>query len=362
MAVDVDFSLALNDRTGKLFLGRDIIAALGERVGQVRYGRWRRFPRTDFMRRVAGRLTHDETRARVFRSRPAALLPRTRDRHSTLHLDPLSVVRHRLEQRDVVLCHDVGPVSHPPYFAPGVEELYLRAFAEMRDAKPHMVFVSKTSQAEFHARYGTDFPSSTVIYIPTRPGMAAGEDRKPQSVDGPFLLTVGSIGDRKNQVRSIEAFAQSGLAEEGWRYVLIGGREPGADKVLELAARTPGVVMPGYADDAELRWLYRHAKGFVLMSLLEGFGMPVIEAANFGLPCLVSESGILTEIGGPAMLKADPLDPASIAKGMRNLAAMSDAERSERNDRTAEHLRLFEREPILDQWRGLIDRIAETER
>lgn len=358
MAVDIDFSLALNDRTGKLFLGRDIIAALGERVGQVRYGRWRRFPHSNFMRRVAGRVTHDETRARVFRPGSASLLPKARARHATLHLDPLSVVRHRLEARDIVLCHDVGPVSHPHYFAPGVEQFYHRAYAETRAAKPHMVFVSKTSQREFHARYGTDFPSSTVIYIPTRPGMDAGEERQPQGIDGPFLLTVGSIGDRKNQRRCIEAFAESGLADEGWSYVLIGGRESGAEAAVDLGARTPGVVMPGYADDAELRWLYRHSGGFVLMSLLEGFGMPVIEAAGYGLPCLVSESGILTEIGGPAMLKTNPLDPTSVAAGMRELAGMTEARRAQCIAQTAEHLRKFEREPILDQWRDLVDRIA----
>jgi glycosyltransferase involved in cell wall biosynthesis len=358
MPIDIDFSLALNDRTGKLFLGRDIIAALGDQVANVRYGRFSRFPRTDILRRVAGRLTHDETRARVFSEKAAALIPRTRERHCTLHLDPLSVVRHRLEPRDIVLCHDVGPISHPPYFAPGVEQFYRLAYGETRAAKPHMVFVSQTSQREFHALYGDDFPSSTVIYIPTRPGMDTGEERQPKGIEGPFLLTVGNIGDRKNQRRSIEAFAQSGLADEGWRYVVIGGKEPGAEGALKAAERTPGVILPGYCDDAELRWLYRNASGFVLMSLLEGFGMPVIEAAGYGLPCLVSQSGILTEIGGPATLQADPLDTGSIAAGMQQLANMSPAERVERLTQTKEHLQLFERETILDQWRDLVARIA----
>lgn len=358
MPIDIDFSLALNDRTGKLFLGRDIIAALGDQVVNVRYGRLSRFPRHDILRRVAGRLTHDETRVRVFRRKAAALLPRTRERHPTLHLDPLSVVRHRLEARDIVLCHDVGPISHPPYFAPGVDRFYSLAYGEMREAKPHMVFVSQTSQREFHALYGTDFSSSTVIYIPTRSGMEKGEERKPAHINGPFLLTVGNIGDRKNQRRCIEAFAQSGLAEKGWHYVVIGGREPGAESALKVGESTPGVILPGYCDDAELRWLYRHASGFVLMSLLEGFGMPVIEAAGYGLPCLVSESGILTEIGGPATLQADPLDTVSIAAGMQQLANMSPAERSDRLARTKEHLQLFERETILEQWRDLVARVA----
>lgn len=358
MPVDVDFSLALNDRTGKLFLGRDIIATLGERVASVRYGRLNGFPHIDFLRRVAGRLTHEETKARVFHPGLVSPLPKIRTRHSTLHLDPLSIPRHRLEARDIVLCHDVGPMTHPAYFAPTVDQLYGCAYGRVRAARPHMVFDSRATQAEFHALYGTDYPSSTVIYVPIRPGVRDGEERRPEGIEQPFLLTVGSIGDRKNQARCIEAFAHSGLAGEGWRYVLIGGREPGAQAALDLGTRTPGVVMPGYAGDAELRWLYRHAGGFVLMSLLEGFGMPVIEAAEHGLACLVSETGILAEIGGPAMLRADPLDPASIAQGMRHLAEMPASERADRVARTTAHARLFEREPILRQWRDLIDRVA----
>lgn len=358
MSIDIDFSLALNDRTGKLFLGKDIISTLGSRVSRVRYGRFHEFPRHDLMRRVVGRLTHKETLARVYRHRAASLLPVIRNPRATLHLDPLSVVRHRLEARDIVLCHDVGPITHPQYFAPGVEEMYFRAYDQIQRIKPHMVFVSKTSQQEFHRLYGDDFASSSVIYIPTRLGVKEGEGRRVEGVNAPFFLTVGSVGNRKNQRRSIEAFAASRLAEQGWQYVIVGGREPGADAAIELAKQTPGVVMPGYTTDDELRWLYRNAAGFVLMSLLEGFGMPVIEAIEYDLPCLVSSSSILTEIGGEAMLGADPLDVESIVAGMNALANMSDDQRALRNAQARAHLLTFAREPILASWRALIEKIG----
>lgn len=358
MQVDVDFSLALNDRTGKLFLGRDIMTALGGRVGVVHYGRLRACPANNFIRRLAGRLTHEETLARVFRPALLAPLPAVRDPHPTLHLDPLSVVRHRLERQDIVLCHDVGPVTHPQYYAPNVDRLYAHAYGLIQQARPHMVFVSQTSQQEFHRLYGEDYASSQVIYIPTRPGVQAGPERQPAGIAAPFLLTVGSVGDRKNQVRCIEAFAASGLASKGWRYVLIGGDEPGAEAARQLAERTPGVMAPGYATDAELRWLYRHAAGFVLMSLMEGFGMPVIEATEYGLPCLVSASSILTEIGGATMLQADPLDPASIAAGMQAIAGMSAEERALRHAGAAEHMKNFAQAAIFERWRTLIGSVA----
>ena len=358
MSIDVDFSLALNDRTGKLFLGKDIISSLGNRITKVRYGRFHGFPNSDFMRRVVGRLTHKETIARVYRPRFVSFLPAIRNPRPTLHLDPLSVVRHRLEARDIVLCHDVGPITHPQYFAPGVDELYIRAYDQIRRMKPHMVFVSKTSQREFHRLYGEDYASSNVIYIPTRLGIKEGEGRRVVGVESPYILTVGSIGDRKNQARCIEAFSASRLSEKGWRYVIVGGREPGADTAIQLAKQTPGIVMPGYITDDELRWLYRNASGFVLMSLLEGFGMPVIEAIEHDLPCLVSGSSILTEVGGEAMLDADPLDLESIASGMRSLAEMSDEERIRRISQARAHLLNFSREPILASWRELIERIG----
>jgi glycosyltransferase involved in cell wall biosynthesis len=358
MSIDVDFSLALNERTGKLFLGKDIISSLGHRIIKVRYGRFHGFPLNSFMRRVVGRLTHKETIARVYRPRFVSFLPAIRNPRPTLHLDPLSVVRHRLEARDIVLCHDVGPITHPQYFAPGVDELYIRAYDQIRRMKPHMVFVSKTSQQEFHGLYGKDYASSNVIYIPTRLGIKEGEGRPVDGVQSPFVLTVGSIGERKNQARCIEAFSASRLAEKGWRYVIVGGREPGADIASQLAKQTPGVVMPGYTTDDELRWLYRNASGFVLMSLLEGFGMPVIEAIEHDLPCLVSSSSILTEIGGEAMLDADPLDLESIASGMRSLAEMSDEERIRRISQARAHLLNFAREPILASWRELVERIG----
>ncbi|WP_371348957.1 glycosyltransferase [Ancylobacter sp. IITR112] len=362
MPVDVDFSLALNDRTGKLFLGREIIAGLGERVASVRYGRLAGFPGSEFGRRLAGRLTHWETTARVFLPGLAASLPRLRTVHPTLHLDPLSVTRHRLEARDIVLCHDVGPITHARYFAPRVDALYAHSYAAIRAAKPHMVFVSRTSQQAFHALYGEDYPSSTVIYIPVRRQVAEAPESRPAGIGAHFLLTVGSLGRRKNQARCIEAFARSGLAGQGWQYVLIGGNEPGAEDAIDLGNRTPGVVLSGYTSEAELRWLYRHAGGFVLMSLLEGFGMPVIEAAEHGLPCLVTANSVFLEVGGPSMLHADATDVAAIAQGMRALALMPASERAARVAGSRAHLAAFERSRVLGQWCQLIDRHAGAAR
>ena len=86
--------------------------------------------------------------------------------------------------------------------------------------------------------------------------------------------------------------------------------------------------------------------------------MPVIEAIEHDLPCLVSRASILTEVGGDAMLCADPLARESIAYGMRTLAEISGEERVRRISQAREHLQIFAREPILASWRELVEKVG----
>ena len=151
-----------------------------------------------------------------------------------------------------------------------------------------------------------------------------------RGLDGPFLLTVGSIGDRKNQHRCIRAFERSGLARRGVRYVLCGGQEPGFEAVAELAGQTDGVVLMPYVADAELAWLYAQARGFVLASLLEGFGIPLSEAISHGVVPMVSVDSVLHEVAGDGALLVDPQSEEEIAAAMIRLVELDDAERARR--------------------------------
>lgn len=355
--IDVDFSLALHNRTGKYFLGRDIIDALGQRVDRVIYARGTALPQSAAMRRLLGRVELWERMLRVDRPALARLLPPLRRANRTLHLDPITAISHRIEARDIVLCHDIGPVTHPEFFDARIVRAYRCAYRKIRDAGCHMVFVSDTARRAFHTAFGDGFASATVIPIPTRPQMATAVPRRPGGVPDRYFLTVGSLGARKNQALTIEAFARSGLGAEGVGYVMTGPNEPGAEAVVAAAERVPGVHILGYVADEELVWLYRHAIGFVLMSQLEGFGMPVVEATCHGLPCLVTRGGTLAEIGGPAMLQAAADDPDEIAAGLHALAGMTPADRDRRIAEAARFAQRYDRAPILRAWCDLIDAI-----
>ena len=82
--------------------------------------------------------------------------------------------------------------------------------------------------------------------------------------------------------------------------------------------------MPGWAGeipDSDLGRLVRGARCSVYASLYEGFGLPVLEAMASGTPAVTSRGGALEEVAGGAAVLVDPLDPESIAEGLREAEA-----------------------------------------
>jgi glycosyltransferase involved in cell wall biosynthesis len=341
--VDFEFTLALNNATGKYFLCRDVIEECGDLIDRVWYWRlpMKQLP-TRTMAKVLGRLAVLEISFRL-KSRASTHLPLMHNPRPLLLGDPREVILYELKPRDVVLCHDMGPVTHP--------DLY--------QAKPLLVFVSECSLKTFVTLYGDDY-TSMKLHPALRMGIHSGPEEPIAAAPQRFLLTVGSVGSRKNHVRSLEAFALSGLAELGYHYVICGGPEPGFDAVVESAGKIPAVVLPGYVSDNELRWLYAHASGFVLPSLLEGFGLPAAEAIARDLLPLVSRGGALHEVAGDSAILVDPLNANEIAVGMRRHALMGEQERQSRPVGLRRSIARFSRESAVEAWRAKLHQALAT--
>lgn len=359
LAVDVDFSFAIHNRTGKYFIGKELLAIDSLPFGRTYYWRMAADAPPDGLRgKVIGRLQHYEILGRSMGV--LGWLPRRSSNRPVLHLDPFTVPSTRLRPHDAVLIHDLGQVTWPHLFPPALSRVYARTFEEIARVGPHLVFVSEGVRAEYMERYQPHAPSSVrVIAPPVRLGVSEGATSAVPGLIEPFLLTVGSIGDRKNQARTIAAYARSGLAERGVHYVLCGGPEPGYEAVRDIASRTPGVHLLSYVTDAQLRWLYANASGFVLFSLLEGFGMPIVEAVKQGLVPLVSQGGVLEEVAGDGAVVADPIDEPEMAVAMARLAGMSGEERLNRLRRLESSMKRFGLPEFREGWRTLIlDMIA----
>ena len=241
-----------------------------------------------------------------------------------------------------MLVHDLSPVTTPAWHKPNVARLYERAFARIAMTGPQLVSVSDNSAQTYHANYG--YPRRPIRIIPLFVPDHVHPGSGPLSSPRPYLLFVGSLEARKNVLGAIEAFRLSGLAEQGYDLLIVGGHGHQAELALRAGGATPGVIFHGFVDDAEIAGVYEGAVGFVYPSYLEGFGVPLLEALMHGLPAVASVTGACPEVGGDLVAYCDPDDHVGLAGELRRIAAMSGADRgafAERaRRRVAEHFSL----------------------
>lgn len=137
---------------------------------------------------------------------------------------------------------------------------------------------------------------------------------------GGYWLCLASPNPNKNLARLVRAHAR--LDGAHGPLVVAGIANP---RVFAPLDAPPEAVVGLHApDDGEVKALMQHARALVVPSLVEGFGLPALEAMRLGCPVVASRAGALPEVLGDAAVWVDPLDEADIAAG---LAATLDAAR-----------------------------------
>jgi glycosyltransferase involved in cell wall biosynthesis len=236
----------------------------------------------------------------------------------------LPLIRPRVS---LVTIHDLGYL-HFPGAHPRLQRLYLDLSTRwsVRMAT-HVIAVSEATKADLVSYYRTPPDKITVAYhgydetlAPVR-GPARIEAAKARyAIAGDYFLYLGTLQPRKNLARVIDAFAsvESDAAlvlagKRGWLY------DDLFDRVRRLGLENR-VLFPGYIHDEDKAALLSGALAFVLPSLYEGFGLPVLEAQACGCPVITSTTSSLPEVAGRAALLADPQDSAAITAAMQRVA------------------------------------------
>ncbi len=163
--------------------------------------------------------------------------------------------------------------------------------------------------------------------------------------DKKYILFVGSIQPRKNIVRLIEAFEilKSRRDEALPRLYIAGAKGWMADEIYKKAKESKfsdDIIFKGSVSDDELADLYKNAAIFVLPSLYEGFGLPILEAMSYGIPCVISDNSSLSEIAGDSALLVDAYNPNDIAEKM-NVLLNNEELRKELSEKGIENARRF---------------------
>jgi glycosyltransferase involved in cell wall biosynthesis len=136
-----------------------------------------------------------------------------------------------------------------------------------------------------------------------------------------FILFVGTLQPRKNIARLIEAFSRIKNADQEEKFknlqlVIIGKKGWQYEEILAAPEKydvTESVRFLENVPDVDLDVFYQHALCYVLPSLYEGFGLPVVEAMQRGCPVITSNISSLPEAGGDAAIYVNPEDVDDIA-------------------------------------------------
>lgn len=232
----------------------------------------------------------------------------------------------------VVAVMDVAYMRFPELF--NANDLYqLRNWTNysVKNAKK-VLTISNSSRDDIIKAYRTPVEKVVTIY-PGIKNMLSLEPRvfsmnqlktKYHIADN-FILFVGTLQPRKNIVRLIEAFSKVKKQESETKdlnLVIIGRRGWQYEEIL-AAPEKYGVadevkILENVSDD-ELDVFYQHALCYVLPSLYEGFGLPVVEAMQRGCPVITSNVSSLPEAGGDAALYVDPENVDDIAEKIMQL-------------------------------------------
>ena len=137
----------------------------------------------------------------------------------------------------------------------------------------------------------------------------------------PYVLAMGTLERRKNLPMLVRAFAAIAADHPDLLLVLAGG--DGDDRVeidAAVDALGPGlsqrVLFAGRVDDGARAWLLRHAAVLAYPSLDEGFGFPLLDAMQAGVPVVASNAGSIPEVAGDAALLSAPGDVDALAASL----------------------------------------------
>lgn len=231
------------------------------------------------------------------------------------NMSPLALRWMRIPS--LVTIHDAAPAFYqrrfPGYF-PEWKRVMQRFLA--RHAAHDASFVFTNSEFGRH-EVGSYTGASSERILAVTPGCPRAQSRavapaalaRHYGFEAPYVFMLGGSSKHKNYDSAARAFAgmkrQTGLPHH---LVLAGPRGNGLKDILRAVRDTGAehyVHLLGYVPSAHLLGLYQGAELFFMPSLYEGFGFPVLEAMDSGVPVLAARSGSLPEVGGDAVLYCD---------------------------------------------------------
>jgi glycosyltransferase involved in cell wall biosynthesis len=227
--------------------------------------------------------------------------------------------------RVVSVVHDCILEADPSFVPDRRTAVMYRAATRLALARSDAIAtISQATRADLCRVYGVHVDDAGVIPHAVGAQFDTAEGtRSAAEVPSPYVLHVGVRRPHKNQATLLHAFHLLRRHLPDVRLVLVGQRDerfpdpvPGLVQDLGLGDR---VLQLTQVDDERLVDLYRSAAVFAFPSLIEGFGLPVLEAMAAGVPVVASDAPAVVEASAGAALLVPPQDSASWARAIEDV-------------------------------------------
>lgn len=211
------------------------------------------------------------------------------------------------------ISYDIIPLQMPGRYASVMRwEDYLYRFGELFSADKILCISKATSNA---MQIYTGVPSNKLAVINGGPAIFPKSKAPKTEINKKFILMPTGNDLRKNNenaIRGFELFNQS----KGRPYKLAITSVFSDGERSKLSELSQDVLFTGNVEDEELAWLYENSESVLFPSVLEGLGMPLLEAMVYDKPIVASMIEVFTEISEDAPYYFNPYDPTSISQAL----------------------------------------------
>lgn len=304
------------------FYSNDLLKKVGENTA--------RRGSIDVLGKVRQELAKSELAVNIYNKIEPKLTSRKLRAYSDYIFHSPNFILPKFDGFKVVTVHDLStfkyPEFHPKSRVDFVNEGTLSAIANA----DHIVADSNFIKRELIEEFGLDSQRITAIHL------AADADFKPRNEAQcevilskynlkykQYCLCVSTVEPRKNIIRMLSAYKFLRQKKQiSVPIVLIGGRGWNNEREYEAIddlARRGWLKYLGYVPSNELKVFYSAARCLFFTSLYEGFGLPVIEAHQSGIPVLTSKNTAMEEVAAKGSVLVEAGSISSIAEGMKNI-------------------------------------------
>ena len=222
----------------------------------------------------------------------------------------------------VAIIFDLMVKVFPEYYG-NIKKVYLNYFFHRCKKADLIITISETTKRDIIKYLSIDEEKIHVVpcgYEENYEGTISQEIKN--VVKDNYLFYVGDMRKNKNLMNAIKGFELASKQDKDLKFYIAGKKSAEYERLLAYVkdhCLQEKVIFLGYISNAEKAELYKNSLALLFVSEYEGFGIPILEAANYQVPVITSDCSSMREIAEGFAITVDPKNPDSISDAIHNV-------------------------------------------